>query len=69
MSLEYLLEVKRADDLEVLAGAGALLGFFCLRRRPKLGLGLLLFLIVLAPVSNLVPVNMILNERYTPASR
>jgi hypothetical protein len=40
------------------------LGWRCLRRQPQAGFGILLFFLALAPVSNVIPINTVLNERY-----
>jgi tetratricopeptide (TPR) repeat protein len=69
LSLEYLFPVKRMVDGEVLFSGTLLAGLFVwgLRRRrdnPRLGFGILIFFLALAPVSNIVPVNTIINERY-----
>ncbi|MBI5883851.1 MAG: right-handed parallel beta-helix repeat-containing protein, partial [Elusimicrobia bacterium] len=69
LTLEYLFPVKRALDAETL-GCGILLaglaclGWRCLRRQPQAGFGILFFFLALAPVSNVIPINTVINERY-----
>lgn len=69
LSLEYLLPAQRSVDAGVLACAALLvgllgLGFWAMKTRPRLGLGILFFLISLAPVSNVIPLTTIINERF-----
>ncbi|MFC1679466.1 kelch repeat-containing protein, partial [Elusimicrobiota bacterium] len=68
LSLEYLFSVSRVVDVSVLGsivllGCLAWIGFSRLKREPRLGFGILLFFLVLAPVSNLIPIEAIINER------
>ncbi|MFH2203946.1 MAG: right-handed parallel beta-helix repeat-containing protein [Elusimicrobiota bacterium] len=69
LSLEYLWPAKQGLDAEtafyaLLLGSLLALGVKLLRRAPKAGVGILLFAGALAPVSNLIPLTTIINERF-----
>ncbi|MFH2204925.1 MAG: glycosyltransferase family 39 protein, partial [Elusimicrobiota bacterium] len=69
LSLEYLWPAKQGLDAEtalyaLLLSGLLVLGFKLLRRAPKAGVGILLFAGALAPVSNLIPLTTIINERF-----
>ncbi|MFH1725132.1 MAG: kelch repeat-containing protein, partial [Elusimicrobiota bacterium] len=69
LSLEYLFAVKHSLDPEtlffgLLLAALLWLGFRQMGRNPRTGFGILLFLLALAPVSNIVSINTVVNERY-----
>ncbi|MEK7216579.1 MAG: hypothetical protein AAB289_13390, partial [Chloroflexota bacterium] len=69
LSLEYLFPVKYSLDAEVLWGAFLLVGLliFAWRRRktsPIASFAAALFLLPLLPVSNILPIESVLNERF-----
>jgi tetratricopeptide (TPR) repeat protein len=69
LRIDYLFPFKTALDAEVLLCAGLLAGLLYSgwrfwKKRSLAGLGILFFFASLAPVSNIVPINTLINERY-----
>lgn len=70
LSVEYLFDVSRSiNDPRVLRSLALLASLLAtaiwnLRRRPVLAFGILFFFIGLSPVSNLIPIKSVINERF-----
>ncbi|MDD5686858.1 MAG: kelch repeat-containing protein [Elusimicrobia bacterium] len=69
LSAEYLFSVKYAADIEVLICGFVLCGIIYLawrlkKTQPILSFGIFLFFLSLAPVSNIIPIRTIINERF-----
>lgn len=69
LSAEYLFDIKRTIDIEVLLYGLVLVGIIYLgwrlrKNQPLISFGIFLFFLSLAPVSNIVPIRTIINERF-----
>ena len=69
LSIEYLFPIKTAVDLEIIAYALLLSGIIYLAWRargqyPLLSFGLFWFFLSLVPVSNILPIRALINERF-----